>query len=206
MTIDKSTLKSFYEKLRVCGLTFVLEDGGVLSNGPERYRLTFRAGLSQADFLAAPRAFSKAVSIGMIEHVGRENLRTFFETVRGLLREGGIFLAHMISGPNEHIFPGGHIPGIKEIVAHACESGFMLVDAESLRRHYAKTLASSAKNFEDELDEIRKTKDERFIRMWRLYLGAGAASFGAGNIDIHQVVLTKGLCDEIPWTRAYLYR
>ena len=74
-----------------------------------------------------------------------------------------------------------------------------------MRRHYGKTLQHWAENFENTLDEIRKTKDERFIRMWRLYLNACAASFYTGNIDLHQFVFTKGISDSIPWTRSYMY-
>ena len=80
-----------------------------------------------------------------------------------------------------------------------------MIDAESLRRHYARTLEHWAKNFEDSISEIRKTKDETFIRMWRLYLNSCAASFHVGNIDIHQFIFSKGLADDIPWTRKYLY-
>jgi cyclopropane-fatty-acyl-phospholipid synthase len=127
--------------------------------------------------------------------------------------EKGVFMLHSITSPNEggnnewinkYIFPGGYVPGIKELAAGAAESGFMLTDAESLRRHYGLTLIHWAKNFEAHLDEIRKTKDERFVRMWRLYLNAVAASFNVGNVDIHQMVLTKGLYDDMPWTREYL--
>ena len=53
---------------------------------------------------------------------------------------------------------------------------------------------------------ISKMKEETFIRMWRLYLNACAASFNAGNIDIHQFVFSKGLANELPWTREYLYK
>ena len=80
-----------------------------------------------------------------------------------------------------------------------------IVDVESLRRHYGKTLQHWARNFENVLEEVRKTKDERFIRMWRLYLNACAASFFTGNIDLHQFVFTKGINDTIPMTRSYMY-
>ncbi len=80
-----------------------------------------------------------------------------------------------------------------------------LVDAESLRLHYYKTLKCWAENFENNLDEIRKIKDDRFIRMWRLYLNACAASFHYGVVDIHQFLFTKGLNNELPMTRDYLY-
>lgn len=160
-------------------------------------------------------SYNKIISIGMIEHVGKSRLKHYFETVYRLLEEGGLFLAHMITCPNEgagnrwitnNIFPGGYIPGIKEIICDACESGFIVIGMESLRRHYARTLACWAENFERSLGEIRKMKDERFIRMWRLYLNAAEAAFNSGHLDIHQVLLSKGPVDTLPWTREPLYR
>ena len=73
-------------------------------------------------------------------------------------------------------------------------------------QHYGRTLEHWAKNFENALPEIMKSKDETFIRMWRLYLNACAASFNSGNIDIHQFLFTKGVNNELPWTREYMYK
>ena len=97
-------------------------------------------------------------------------------------------------------------PAVNELITNITNQHFFIVDVESLRRHYGKTLQHWAENFENTLDEIRKTKDERFIRMWRLYLNACAASFYTGNIDLHQFVFTKGISDSIPWTRSYMYK
>lgn len=78
--------------------------------------------------------------------------------------------------------------------------------AESLRLHYAKTLEHWSKNFEDNIDHVREKYDERFIKMWRLYLNSCAASFKASDLNIHQIVFSKGLNNELPMTRHYLYR
>lgn len=77
-----------------------------------------------------------------------------------------------------------------------------LVDLESLRRHYQKTLEMWHANFIANLEEIRKTKDERFIRMWDLYLQACAASFKASNIDVIQYLLVKKSSNSLPMTRG----
>jgi cyclopropane-fatty-acyl-phospholipid synthase len=66
------------------------------------------------------------------------------------------------------------------------------------------TLECWAHNFEVALLEIEKTKDETFIRMWRLYLNACAASFNCGNINIHQILFAKGVNNDLPWTRNYM--
>lgn len=151
----------------------------------------------------------------MIEHVGKDYLHEYFSTVNKLLVEEGVSLLHCITGINgagtntwinKYIFPGGYIPTVKELISHMSDEDFHLIDAESLRRHYGRTLEHWAKNFENALPEIMKSKDETFIRMWRLYLNACAASFNSGNIDIHQFLFTKGVNNELPWTREYMYK
>jgi cyclopropane-fatty-acyl-phospholipid synthase len=85
----------------------------------------------------------------------------------------------------------------------ACNK-FYLIDMESLREHYTRTLEHWAQNFEKALPLIRKIKDETFIRMWRLYLNSCAASFHCGNIDLHQFLFTKGVNNSWPMTREYM--
>ena len=155
-------------------------------------------------------SFDRIVSVGMLEHVGKENLSEYFQVVNNLLKDKGISLLHCITGVNEggnntwidkYIFPGGHIPGIKNIITDIAEQEFELIDIESLRRHYGKTLECWAQNFENALPEIEKSKDETFIRMWRLYLNSCAASFNRGNINLHQILFAKGVNNDLPWTR-----
>ncbi|MBT2728043.1 class I SAM-dependent methyltransferase [Bacillus sp. ISL-75] len=159
--------------------------------------------------------FDRVVSVGMLEHVGQDHLSEYFQKVNELLIDGGLSVLHTITSPqeggndawiNKYIFPGGYIPSVSELVQQIAENNFYLTDLESLRRHYAKTLEMWAENFENALEEVRKTKDERFIRMWRLYLNACSASFQTGNIDLSQFIFTKGTNDSIPWTRAYMYQ
>ncbi|MTK13052.1 MAG: class I SAM-dependent methyltransferase [Clostridiaceae bacterium] len=162
------------------------------------------------------RKFDRIVSVGMVEHVGKDHLNEYFSTVNNLLNEGGLSMLHCITSMKEceggtnswidkYIFPGGYIPSVKELISHMTGENFSLTDVESLRRHYGRTLEHWARNFENALPEIRKTKDETFIRMWRLYLNSCAASFNCGNIDIHQFLFAKGINNELPWTREYIY-
>lgn len=157
--------------------------------------------------------FDRIVSVGMIEHVGKANIPVYMKTVKNLLTNGGMSLLHCITGQVEgeanewirkYIFPGGYVPSIRELVSIMPEYNFHLVDVESLRRHYAKTLEHWASNFEEKLDAINQKYDERFIRMWRLYLNSCAASFNHGTVDIHQFVFTKGLNNELPMNRVHM--
>ena len=159
--------------------------------------------------------FDRIVSVGMAEHVGRKNIPGYIKDISELLEDEGVCLLHCITAQVEgeanewikrYIFPGGYIPSLRELVYNMGENNLHLIDAESLRLHYSKTLECWAKNFEDNLDKVRNMKDEKFIRMWRLYLNSCAASFHYGVIDIHQFLFTKGLNNNLPMTRDYLYK
>ncbi len=158
--------------------------------------------------------FNKVVSVGMIEHVGKTNLPKYMEAVKKLLTPKGISVLHCITGQIEgpgnkwilkYIFPGGYIPSIRELIWLLPDYDFHLIDVESLRMHYARTLDHWAKNFEEKIEEVRKKYDERFVRMWRLYLNSCSASFKSTGLDIHQMVFTKGLNNGLPLTREHMY-
>ena len=159
--------------------------------------------------------FDKVVSVGMLEHVGRTNYDLYFKNINAVLKKGGIFVLHYISGMKEtegdawikkYIFPGGMIPSLREIINISVENNYCTVDVESLRLHYTKTLLEWYKNFEDNIDEISTKFDEKFIRMWRMYLCSCAAAFNNNITDLHQIVFTKGVNNDHPLTREYLYR
>jgi len=158
--------------------------------------------------------FEKIVSIGMFEHVGRENLGKYLEKVSRLLVPGGLSLLHTITNPTEgpvnswmlkNIFPGGYIPSLREIVQLLPEQDFHLLHLESLRLHYALTLDRWYANFERHLDCITEKLGERFVRMWGLYLRGCAANFRVSGLDIHQLLFSKGLNNELPLTYDHIY-
>ncbi len=158
------------------------------------------------------KTFDRVVSVGMIEHVGRDNYELFLRCVNQVLKDGGVFLLHYISGRKEYpgdawmkkyIFPGGMIPSLREIIYDVSEMEFHVLDVENLRLHYNKTLLHWRKNFYDHIDEVRDMFDERFVRMWDLFLAACAATFYTGIIDLHQILMTKGINNDLPMTRWY---
>ena len=161
------------------------------------------------------RKFDRVVSVGMLEHVGKDNLSEYFSTVKELLNDKGVSLLHCITNTsdsgtnswiNKYIFPGGYVTSIQELVNYMSEKNFNVIDVENLRLHYGKTLECWASNFENAMPEIEKMKDETFIRMWRMYLNSCAASFNCGNINLHQFLFTKGVNNDLPWTREYMYK
>lgn len=158
--------------------------------------------------------FDKIVSVGMFEHVGRANLGRYMQQVHNLLVPGGLSLLHSITGMFEevtnpwiakYIFPGGYVPSLRETVWLLPEYDFHLLQLESLRLHYAMTLDRWYENFAQKKDLIRQKFDERFIRMWELYLRGCASAFRVSGLDIHQLLFSKGINNETPLTYEHVY-
>lgn len=168
--------------------------------------------LDYRDLSKLNRKFDRVVSVGMVEHVGRDNYQLFIDCVKDALNDGGLFLLHFISALKEHpgdawikkyIFPGGMVPSLREMLSCMAEDNFHTIDVENLRLHYNKTLLCWQKNYEEHIEEARKMFDDRFLRMWNLYLSACAATFHNGIIDLHQILATKGINNHLPMVRWY---
>ena len=198
ITLSEEQYKKANERIKTLGLEDLVEVKLM------DYRDLKKSGLE----------FDRVVSVGMAEHVGHNNLPLYFENIQAVLKKGGLFLLHNITNPVEvvgngwitkYIFPGGYLPTLREELNIAAELDFRTIDIESLRRHYMKTLMHWLENFENNIDKVEKMFDQRFIRMWRVYLAACAAGFHYWTIDIHQILFSKGTNNDLPMTRKYLY-
>ncbi len=158
--------------------------------------------------------FDKIASVGMFEHVSQDYIPEYFSCLNKMLEPGGLSLLHSITRPTEvppnewlerYIFPWGYIPSVREVVWELPEHSFHLIDVESLRMHYALTTGQWAENFEKVADQVEEKYGERFVRMWRLFLVGSSASFRYSGLDIHQLLFSKGLNNELPLTRDYIY-
>lgn len=163
------------------------------------------------DLKSSKWQFDRVVSVGMLEHVGRDNYPLYLENVKSILKPGGLFLLHYISALQEHpgdpfmkkyIFPGGMVPSLREIIQIMGDMNLYTLDVESLRRHYSKTLLCWRENFLAHREEILKMHGEEFARMWELYLSACAATFKNGVIDLHQILMSNGVNNELPMIRS----
>jgi cyclopropane-fatty-acyl-phospholipid synthase len=164
--------------------------------------------------LSGDEMFDKIISIGMIEHVGKQNLAGFFSNVARILKPSGLALLHSITSIKEgnvnrwiekNIFPGGYIPTLSEIATSLSSQNLHIWDIENLAPHYRKTLDHWSERFEIAVPQIIKKFDERFVRMWRLYLRASSACFREGEIEVHQFLVSKGSHTNLPLTREDLY-
>ena len=165
------------------------------------------------DYRAVGGRFDRIVSVGMFEHVGLGFYDTFFRTARRLLVHGGVMLLHTIGstgtpGPTnpwlvKHIFPGGHIPSLSDIVASVERSGLVVADVETLGPHYAQTLQAWRSRFMARRAQAEQMFDARFCRMWEFYLSLSEVAFRTDDVTLYQLQLSRERRD-VPATRDYL--
>ncbi|MDA0831651.1 MAG: cyclopropane-fatty-acyl-phospholipid synthase [Planctomycetota bacterium] len=178
-----------------------------------------RARLEQLDHLVTyveddwrniSGTYDAFVSVGMLEHVGTENYVELGDAIRKCLPVHGRGLIHSIgrnrprhldAWTEKYIFPGAYPPALSEMTDIFEQSFFSILDVENLRRHYTLTLDHWLDRFERHVENIREMFDERFVRMWRMYLAASSATFEAGELQLFQVVFAPGKNNHIPWSR-----
>jgi len=153
------------------------------------------------DYRELDETFDRVVSIGMFEHVGHHNYKTYMEVVNKCLKNQGLFLLHTIginkSRPTndewiaKYIFPNGVLPSIAQI-AKASEDFFVMEDWHSFGPDYDKTLLAWHQNFNQHWSELESKYDDTFFRMWNYYLLSCAGSFRARHTQLWQAVFSKG--------------
>lgn len=152
------------------------------------------------DYRQASGNFDHVVSLGMFEHVGTKNYRTFMEVVNKVLKPEGLFLLHTIghnrktSGVDpwieRYIFPNSIIPQSSQLV-RSLEGTFVIEDWHNFGVDYDPTLMAWHKRFEKAWPKLNEHYDERFHRMWRYYLLSCAGAFRSRNIQLWQLVLSR---------------
>lgn len=155
------------------------------------------------------------MSVGMLEHVGRRNYVELGRVIDRCLTSDGRGLIHSI-GQNmprpfdlwteRYIFPGAYPPTLREMTDIFQPRMFSILDVENIRRHYAETLRNWLARFERNVETVRTMFDDRFVRMWRLYLAASATAFETGNLQLFQVVFARPYTNQIPINRAHQLR
>ena len=143
--------------------------------------------------------FDSIVSLGMFEHVGCKNYRTFMEIARHALEGcGRLYLSCIGKNVSVHftdpwiekyIFPNSMVPSLKQIGA-ATEGLFVMEDLQNWGPHYDRTLMAWFQNFKCHWKELRTKHDERFFRMWKFYLMASAGSFRSRRLQVWQMLFS----------------
>jgi cyclopropane-fatty-acyl-phospholipid synthase len=153
------------------------------------------------DYREMDEKFDHIVSVGMFEHVGYKNYRTYMEVVRRCLSEKGLFLLHTIGNSvsqhsgdpwvDKYIFPNSMLPSVKQISA-AVEGLFVMEDLHNFGAYYDRTLCCWYDNFARGWEKLKGSYDERFYRMWKYYLKSFTGMFRARYLQVWQTVFSPG--------------
>lgn len=154
------------------------------------------------DYRDLNEQFDRIVSVGMFEHVGPKNYATYFDVVDRNLKPDGIFLLHTIGAIktdmnvdpwiDKYIFPNGCLPSVRHI-ADASEPHFILEDWHNFGADYDTTLMAWYERFIQGWPQLAESYGERFKRMFSYYLNACAGAFRARDIQLWQVVFSRGV-------------
>src|SRR5438034_1079914 len=184
---------------------------------------SWRPARPNADFHDARREYDKVVSIGTLEHAGRDQLAQVVQAHARFLKPGGLGMLHFIGHVGHfqteffirrYVFPGGWIPSLADTIVEMERAGLEVLDIENLRRHYALTLDAWGERFDRNWERIRALDpqrfNERFRRIWRVYLYGCAEAFRLpqGRLHLFQVLFSKGNVTRgsYPMGREFLYR
>ena len=220
--------------VRATGITLSEQQAALARERIAMAGLSDRCQVVVRDYREFPTGtqFDKIASVGMVEHVGRVRLATYFDEIYRLLEPGGIFLNHGIvempsprsTSPLEwatraiwrprsfidrHVFPDGELVTTSEIISHAERAGFEARDVESLREHYALTLRHWVKRLEARHEQAVDLVGEPTYRVWRLYMAGSARGFATRRLNIVQTLLSKSATggeSHLPLSRADFYR
>jgi cyclopropane-fatty-acyl-phospholipid synthase len=198
----------------VTGVTLSTEQHKVSQERAKKAGLDDRVQFHLRDYREDDNTYDRIVSVGMFEHVGKKNYREFFDKVKDLLEDDGVFVLHSIGRVNEpgpvnpfirkYIFPGTDVPTLGEVLPVIEDAMLIVTDVEVLRLHYAETLRHWEERFQANRDKIKELYDERFCRMWEAYLIGAEMGFRYQGLMVFQIQITKDI-NAVPLTRDYIY-
>ena len=211
--------------VRATGITLSKNQHALANERIRAAGLQDRCEVRLQDYRDVPgeQVFDKIASIGMFEHVGLKNLPVYFGAIRRLLADGGIVLNHGITSVDpdsravgmgggefigRYVFPHGELPHLSLVIREMSAAGLEVMDSETLRLHYAKTLRLWSDRLEAKLAEAKAYAGDKRLRIWRTYLAGCAHAFERGWVSIQQVLaVTSGdpRRNPLPWTREYMY-
>lgn len=181
-----------------------------------------RVEIRLQDYREVTDTFDRITSVGMCEHVGLKNLEPYFRLIHDRLAPGGWMLNHNITSTDadnaetshgggrfidRYVFPHGELPHISTILSAMQLGGLEAVDAEGLRRHYARTLQCWSDGFEAQAEKLRAMVPEKTWRIWRMYLVGCQWAFEHDEISLFQVLCRRAgqSAKTLPWSRRWMY-
>ncbi len=181
-----------------------------------------RVEIRLQDYREVHEQFDRISSVGMFEHVGLKNLPAYFRQMHDLLAPGGWAMNHGITssdpqnGETRHgggrfidryVFPNGELPHIGTVLTAMQQGGLEALDAENLRRHYARTLRCWSEAFEARSEHLKTLVDDKTWRIWRMYLVGSQWAFENDDIALFQVLCHRAgeSAEGLPWSRRWMY-
>ncbi len=199
-----------------CGVTGITLSQEQLALSRQRAReagLDHRIHFELCDYRTLEGRFDRIVSIGMLEHVGPWYYQQYFRRMRDLLEPDGVALIHTIARMgkpqpvdrwlSKYIFPGGYLPALSQLSRAVEASHLWPCDIENLRLHYAQTLQHWYRRFAANRARVEQLYDDRFYRMWELYLLGCESVFRYHRISVLQLQLTRSV-GALPISRDYM--
>ncbi|MEM8790022.1 MAG: cyclopropane-fatty-acyl-phospholipid synthase family protein [Pseudomonadota bacterium] len=200
-------------EVEVTGITLSEEQLAVAKARAEAAGLSNQCRFELCDYREVTETYDRIISVGMAEHVGAHYLDDYFLAVRDCLAPNGVAMIHAITskappgvtGPflRKYIFPGGYAPSLSETFASIERSGLWTLDCEIWRVHYAHTLRAWWERFQAVRPQVVEMYDERFAKMFEVYLASCECVFSHGPSCVFQIQLGRER-DGVPLTRDYV--
>jgi cyclopropane-fatty-acyl-phospholipid synthase len=199
------------------GITLCDNQAAYIREQSRRQRLPVDVRVMNYQELPANETWDRVVSVGMMCHIGPDRIDAYMDTIRRVIAPGGVCLLHFISKMEEslgvdpfvakHIFPGYWFNSIEGVTTRSVRRGLHVLDVENLRRHYMLTARHWRRNFLNNYEAIKSAMgfDDVFMRKWEFYLASVVAGFRTGQMHLLQIVLSRGVANDYPWTREFLY-
>jgi cyclopropane-fatty-acyl-phospholipid synthase len=195
--------------VKALGVTLSAQQAAWAQAAIEREGLSRLAEVRHLDYRDVPETdFDAVSSIGLTEHIGKQNLPSYFAFLHSKLKPGGRLLNHCITRPdnteppirkngfiNRYVFPDGELEGPGHLISLMHDAGFEVRHEENLREHYAKTLAAWCANLDAHWNEAVKEVGQGTARVWRLYMAGSRLGFDRNHIELHQVLCVRLTAD-----------
>jgi cyclopropane-fatty-acyl-phospholipid synthase len=195
--------------VRALGVTLSAQQAAWAQAAIEREGLSGLAEVRHMDYRDVPETgFDAVSSIGLTEHIGKQNLPDYFSFLYRKLNVGGRLLNHCITRAdniepairkagfiNRYVFPDGELEGPGYLISLMHDTGFEVRHEENLREHYAKTLAAWGNNLDAHWDEAVAEVGQATARVWRLYMAGSRLGFDRNHIELHQVLCVRLAAD-----------
>jgi cyclopropane-fatty-acyl-phospholipid synthase len=178
-------------------------------------KLDNQVSFELCDYRQVKDQFDRVVTVGFMEHLGRKFYKTFFKTLNKLMTDNGIALCHTIGSINppgpvqpfiqKHIFKGGIVPSLSELIKPIESNGLILGDIEFIIKHYDKTLEIWLKRFLKNKEKAKFLYNKEFVRMWEFYLASCSAAFKFRDLVVFQLQIIKNFGALPSNRRDYIY-